>query len=142
MQLNSYKRFAPSSIIVGVAMALIIVTGLIHLVTAPDDFTEATYKGLMFVANGIAALIAAAGIYRGSRIWGWSLGLLVAGGALVMYVVSRTIGMPGLGVDEAWFEPIGVLSLLVEGAYVVLAIRVLSQNQLSLQSEPRIPATG
>lgn len=138
--MNSNKQSTISSTIVGAAIALIVVTGLIHLVTAPDDFSEAAYKGAMFVANGFAALIAAAGIYRGSKTWGWGLGLLVAGGAMVMYVVSRTIGLPGLGVDDAWFEPIGVLSLLVEGAYVVLALRVLLQGQSSQNNEPRLTA--
>jgi len=137
---NSNKQHSISSTIVGAAIALIVVTGLIHLVTAPDDFSEAAYKGTLFVVNGIAALIAAAGIYRGSKTWGWGLGLLVAGGAMVMYVVSRTIGLPGLGIDDAWFEPIGVLSLLVEGAYVVLALRVLTQNQSSQHDEPRLTA--
>jgi len=138
--MNSSKQSTISSTIIGAAIALIVVTGLIHLVTAPDDFSEAAYKGAMFVANGIAALIAAAGIYRGSKIWGWGLGLVVAGGAMVMYVVSRTIGLPGLGVDGAWFEPIGVLSLIVEGAYVVLALRVLFQNSSSQQDKPRLTA--
>jgi hypothetical protein len=138
--MNSSKQSTISSTIVGAAIALIVVTGLIHLVSAPDDFSEAAYKGAMFVANGFAALIAAAGIYRGSKTWGWGLGLLVAGGAMVMYVVSRTIGLPGLGVDDAWFEPIGVLSLLVEGAYVVLALRVFLQGQSSQNNEPRLTA--
>jgi hypothetical protein len=124
----------------GLAIAFIIVTGLIHLVTAPDEFTEATYKGLMFAANGIAAFVAAVGIYRGSKTWGWGLGLLVAGGAITMYVVSRTIGLPNLGVDDEWFEPIGVLSLIVEGAYVVLAMRVLFQNQTPEHIETRLTA--
>jgi len=140
--MNSNKQSAISSTLIGAAIALIVVTGLIHLVSAPDDFSEAAYKGAMFVANGFAALIAAAGIYRGSKTWGWGLGLLVAGGAMVMYVVSRTIGLPGLGVDDAWFEPIGVLSLIVEGAYVVLALKVLSQNNSSQQDEPRLTAAG
>jgi hypothetical protein len=136
--MNLNKHSATSALIIGSAIAFIIVTGLIHLVTAPDEFTEATYKGLMFTANGIAAFIAAVGIYRGSKTWGWGLGLLVAGGAIFMYVVSRTLGLPNLGVDDEWFEPIGVLSLIVEGAYVVLALRVLLQNQTSEHVEPRL----
>ena len=45
---------------------------------------------------------------------------LVAAGAFVGYVVSRTIGLPGLGVDDAWFEPLGVLSLVAEALFVGL----------------------
>lgn len=140
--MNTDKQPAISSTIIGAAIALIVVTGLIHLVTAPDNFDEAAYKGILFVANGIAALIAAAGIYRGSKTWGWGLGLLVAGGAIVMYVISRTIGLPGLGVDDAWFEPIGVLSLLVEGTYVVLAVKTLAQVQTQATETPRLTVSG
>lgn len=115
-------RISVPSLLTGIAIALIIVTGLIHLIEAPDNMQEAAYKGVMFFLNGGAALIAAVGIYRGSKSWGWGLGALVAGGALVMYVVSRTIGLPGLGIDDAWLEPIGLLSLIVEASFVLVAL--------------------
>ena len=105
----------------GAAITLILVTGAIHFIDAPGSFGDATYKGLLFVANGIAAIVAAIGIYRGERLWGWGLGLLVAGGALLAYVISRTVGLPGLAPD-VWLEPLGVLSLLVEVAFVVLFV--------------------
>jgi hypothetical protein len=103
----------------GAGIALILVTGAIHFIDAPSSFGDATYKGLLFLANGIAAIVAAFGIYRGERSWGWGLGVLVAGGALVGYVVSRTVGLPGLAPD-IWLEPLGILSLMVEGAFIVL----------------------
>ena len=116
----------------GAAIALILVTGAIHFIDAPGSFGDATYKGLLFVANGIAAIVAAVGIYRGERIWGWGLGVLVAGGALVAYVISRSVGLPGLAPD-IWLEPLGILSLLVEAAYVVLF--VLSRRETRLPSQ-------
>ena len=65
-------------------------------------------------------IVSAVGIYRGAW-WGWSLGFLVTGGAFVMYVVSRAFGLPGLPESEReWFDPLGVLSLIVEGLFVVL----------------------
>ena len=106
----------------GAGIALILVTGAIHFIDAPGSFGDATYKGLLFVANGIAAIIAAFGIYRGERTWGWGLGVLVAGGALVSYVISRTVGLPGLEPD-VWLEPLGILSLMVEAAFIVLFVR-------------------
>ena len=106
----------------GAGIALILVAGAIHFIDAPGSFGDATYKGLLFLANGIAAIVAAFGIYRGERSWGWGLGVLVAGGALVGYVVSRTVGLPGLAPD-IWLEPLGILSLMVEGAFIVLFAR-------------------
>lgn len=107
---------------VGAAISLIVVVGLIHLIEAPGDLQEAPYQGLLFLANFFGAIIAAIGIYRGHR-WGWGLGALVAGGALVGYVISRTVGLPGLPVEEEWLEPMGVLSLLVEGLFIGLFLR-------------------
>ena len=66
-----------SKLISWVGIALIIAVGLIHFISAPDSFDEATYKGVLFMANGVGALIAAYGIWQGKR-WGWAMGLLVA----------------------------------------------------------------
>jgi hypothetical protein len=106
----------------GAGIALILVTGAIHFIDAPGSFDDATYKGCLFLANGIGAIVAAFGIYRGERRWGWGLGALVAGGALVAYLISRTVGLPGLAPDT-WLEPLGILSLMVEAAFIVLFAR-------------------
>ena len=103
------------------AIAAILGTGLVHIVDAQDAFGDATYKGLLFIGNGVGALVAAIGIYLDQRAVGWLLGGLIAGGALLAYVASRTIGLPGLPAEpDAWLEPMGVVSLLCETLFVVL----------------------
>jgi hypothetical protein len=77
--------------LVGAGIALILVVGLIHLINSPEDLEEGSYTGALYLANFLGALAAAVGIYRGKG-WGWVLGLLIAGGAFVAYVVSRTVG--------------------------------------------------
>ncbi|MBA3944050.1 MAG: hypothetical protein H0X37_05745 [Herpetosiphonaceae bacterium] len=106
---------------------LILLTGLIHVIDAPSSFGDATYKGLLFVANALGALVSAVGIYRGSRSWGWGLGLLVAGGAFVMYIISRTVGLPGLEPD-VWLEPLGIASLIVEALFVGLTLWAMARR--------------
>jgi hypothetical protein len=111
----------PSSTLKWLAIAAILGTGLIHVVEARDAFGDATYKGLLFVANGAGALVAAIGIYRNQRALGWLLGLLIAGGAILAYVASRTIGLPGLPPEpDAWLEPMGVAAVLCETLFVIL----------------------
>ncbi|HEX4628764.1 MAG TPA: hypothetical protein VH137_08240 [Gemmatimonadales bacterium] len=106
-----------------IAITALVASGAIHLIEARDAFGDAAYKGTLFVAQGLGALVAAVGIYRDQRGWGWFLGVLVAGGALVGYVLSRTVGLPGLPPEpEAWLEPMGVASLIVEGLFVVLFV--------------------
>lgn len=103
---------------------LIIVTGIVHFVEAPEYFDDAAYMGALFVLNGIGSIAAAYGIYKNQK-WGWMLGLLIAGGSILGYIVSRTIGMPGVAVKE-WADAIGILSLAVEGLFVLLALRPLN----------------
>jgi hypothetical protein len=120
-----------SDTLVGAGISLIVIVGLIHLINSPEDLEEGSYTGLLYLANFFGALTAAIGIYRG-RSWGWSLGALVAGGAFVAYVISRTVGLPGLPVEEEWLEPLGLLSLLVEalfvGLYVMVSVRPTSDS--------------
>ena len=107
---------------------LIVVVGLIHLIEAPEYLEEATYVGVLFLINVLLAFVSAFGIYRGTR-WGWVLGVLVAGGAFVMYVVSRALGLPGLEEDVGnWLEPAGILSLIVEGLFVLLYAVTATQS--------------
>jgi len=108
---------------VGAGISLIVVVGLIHLIDAPEDLQEAPYQGLLFLANFFGALTAAIGIYQGRR-WGWSLGSLIAGGAFLGYVISRTVGLPGLPVEEEWLEPLGLLSLFVEALFIGLYLTI------------------
>jgi hypothetical protein len=104
---------------------LIVALGLIHLLEAPEELEEVTYLGLLFVANFGGAVVAAIGIYRGHK-WGWGLGALLAGGAFAGYVTSRTVGLPEMPVEE-WFEPLGVLSLLVEGLFIGLWLAIFAR---------------
>ena len=100
---------------------LILATGLIHFIEAPDGFEEAAYKGWLFCANGFGATIAAINIYRGKQSLGWILGLVIAAGSIIGYIASRTIGLPQIPAEpDAWLEPLGVASLIVEGLFIVL----------------------
>jgi uncharacterized membrane protein YfcA len=123
MSTLSIRGTTSSERLVGAGMSLIVIVGLIHLINSPGDLEEGSYAGLLYLANFVGALTAAIGIYR-ARSWGWSLGALVAMGAFVGYVISRTVGLPGLPVEEEWLEPLGVLSLLVEALFVGLYVTV------------------
>ena len=110
---------------------LILACGLMHLISAPDHLQEATYIGVLFLANCAASLISAFGIYR-DRLWGWLLGALVAGGAFIMFMVSRLVGLPayqehvGMWIGDSFGDHLGIPSLIVEAPLVVLAAIVVA----------------
>jgi len=102
-------------------IVLITIIGVIHLILMRGEYDEAHYMGMLFIVNFVGAIVAAVGIYRGS-LWGWILGLLVAGGSLVGYILSRTVGMPGMEI-ESWLDPYGMVSILLEVIFIVLLIQ-------------------
>ncbi len=110
-------------------IVLILTIGLIHGLDASDSFNEAAYKGWLFCANGVGALIAAYGIFH-KQNWGWNLGLLIAAGSFIGYVASRTVGLPQIPAEpDAWLEPLGVASLIAEGLFMAVFIERAVSNK-------------
>jgi hypothetical protein len=108
---------------------LILVIGIIHLYMFPEEYEEAHLLGYLFIANFFTAVIASIGIRRG-KTWGWVLGIIIALGSIYGYVLSRSVGMPGMDV-EAWLYPIGLLSLVLEVGFVILAFTLKPWGKLT-----------
>lgn len=120
---------APATTDTWIGAGLVTLAGLVHLVEAPEYWGEVRYIGALFVVGALGAFAAAAGILRRER-WGWQLGLVVAGGMAVAYVLSRTVGIPQFreaSLDK-FLEPFGFGSLLVEVLFVLVALRVLGRT--------------
>lgn len=83
----------------------------------------AVYPGGLFLLNAVAALALSAAVVGGSPL-AWHLGALLAGATVVLFVAVRTVGLPGFRLYD-WLVlvgplPLGPLSLVVEGAFLVL----------------------
>jgi hypothetical protein len=102
------------------SVAIIAIIGLVHLYMAPQEYGEVAYMGILFGINFVAAILAAVGIYRQNN-WAWLLGVGIALGSLIGYVLSRTVGLPGMEI-EAWLTPTGVLSLVTEVVFILLVV--------------------
>ena len=108
---------------------LLLVTSAIHLVATPDAFGDAPYKGFLFLAAGVGCMVAIYLSQYADGRWGWWLGVAVCASMFVGYILSRTVGLPGLPAEpDAWFEPTGIASFVSEFAYLVLAFVVLRGN--------------
>ena len=112
---------------------MISLVGLIHLLVTPEYYGFAAYLGLLMIANFVGSIVSAVGIYQG-RVWGWWLGVVMAGGAFLAYVESRTLGLPGLPSWEPFTEPPGLFSLLVEAIFLGVAARVLTRRRRATAS--------
>jgi len=99
---------------------LILIIGTIHLLMAPVEFEETRYVGALFGVNFLGSIFAASGILR-NRAWGWATGLLISAGALVGYILSRTVGLPGHAIEE-WFFPYGIVSIIAESLFILVIL--------------------
>jgi len=109
-----------SKLLQWLAILFIIQIGLFHIFTAQKEYNEAAYMGYLFAANFFGALLAAFGIYH-KQLWGWILGFVISIGSIVGYIWSRTLGMPSMNVEE-WFSPYGIVSMSLEGAFILLVL--------------------
>jgi hypothetical protein len=98
--------------------------GLIHLILAPEYFSEQAYIGVLFVLGAIALGAFALRLWRGDDVPSWLLGALTMAGMGVGFVLSRTVGLPGF--HEGEWELSGIVCLLLEGGFVAVAARALA----------------
>jgi hypothetical protein len=97
--------------------ALCVVVAAIHVI---DQGGLIGSKDPQYVAIGywvlevVGLLIAAPMVLTRSR-WTWFVAAGVAAGPFIGYVLSRGPGLPDYTDDKGnWFEPLGVISLVVE----------------------------
>ena len=99
---------------------------LIHVLDAHNTFVSTPYVGWLYVGLITGSLGSAAWLLRGSDSRAWATAALLSVGAIVGFVCSRTVGLPGSTDDLGnWWEPLGLASLFVEGAMATLGTAVL-----------------
>ena len=107
-----------------VAAGLLAATGVLHLVLVPEYLGEQAYIGVLFILGGLASLALAAALWTRDELATWGAAALVAAGMFAGFVLSRTTGLPGF--HESEWELSGVISLILEGGVVLLALRSLA----------------
>ena len=106
-------------------LSIILLAGIawIHYRGIPDKLGETAYLGWSYIL--LVAGCAAAGAWLLSDRWrsGYVLGLVISLGAILAYILTRSTGLPHATGDIGnWAEPAGIVSLLMEAAFVVVAV--------------------
>ncbi len=113
------------------AIAVVALAGvaLVHLLDAPGSFQDAPYKGWLYVGLILGCLGAGAALIRSSDLRAWAAAATLPLGAIVAFVISRTVGLPQ-GADDIgnWTEPLGMASLFVEGTLAGLSLMILQEG--------------
>ena len=100
--------------------------GALHLLLAPEYLGEKVYVGGLFIAGGLACLAFAARLWNHEDRLAWVAGALTASGMAAGFLLSRTVGLPGF--HPADWELSGLLSLVLEGGFVALALQALGRG--------------
>lgn len=106
----------------GLGIVGLLGVALIHTLDAVPTFAQLPYKGWLYVALIVSCIGAAVLLLvRASRV-AWAAVACLVAGAILMYVYSRTVGLPGAGDDIGnWSEPLGLAALFVEGSVLLLS---------------------
>jgi hypothetical protein len=114
---------------------------LIHVLQLPAAFAETFYLGLLFIGAIVMAVVLSVTFTLTSdeRVWAAAAGLAAL--ILLGYLLSRTSGLP-MATDDVgeWTEPLGLVSMVVEGLLVCLGAGVLASRRAAMPSSGRAPA--
>jgi len=121
-----------------VGALLILAVGAIHAYEAPTYLSLETYVGVLFIAAAVGSLVVALALLRIDDLRVWGLGALISISCFAGFVLARTTGLPA-GFKETQWSTIGVISLIVESAFVLVAI---AARGVIAPRIGRRPATG
>jgi hypothetical protein len=130
MNSNQLNKAIREGIARGVGVVGLAGVALIHLLDLPGKFSETPYMGWMYVGLMVSSVALAGALIRSGdrRIWAGTAALMVA--VLTGYTLSRTTGLPQSTDDIGnWGEPLGIASLFVEGALVLLSGTMLAARR-------------
>ena len=107
---------------------LLLTIAVIHYLDLGGKLAEVPYLGYMYIALMVGSVVAAGLLFYRPRA-GWTLGGTLALLTFIAYCLSRTTGLPNATDDIGnWGEPLGVASLVVEGAMVILSAVMLGRR--------------
>jgi len=112
---------------VGISLASI---AAIHVLDLRSKFEEVPYLGVGYLLIIVASLVLLERLFVVGSRRDFLASAALATAVLLGFIVNRTVGMPGATDDIGnWFEPLGLLSILVEGFVVWQALAAVFSSR-------------
>ncbi len=112
-------------------LGILLLAGIawIHYRGIPDKLGETAYMGWLYILLVAGCAAAGAWLLSNQVRAGYVLGSIISLGAIIFYVLTRSTGLPHATGDIGnWAEPAGVISLLLEAVFVVVAFMKLRRT--------------
>lgn len=127
--------FKSRQLLIYAASALSLVAALIHLWVMPEHFGEWWGYGLFFLIAAVAQALFAAILVKAPTETVFRIGIVGNLAIIVLWIVTRTVGVPVFGPDAGQVEEIGQLDLISKLAEVFLVVLL----GVLLRTEPKRP---
>jgi hypothetical protein len=135
--MNSSK--ATEASLRGLGACCAVANAVLHTLLIPDHLEEKFYIGVLFaVGSALMLAVALALVIMKHPLATWLTGALVSLGMIIGFLLSRTVGLPDGYHEPNWEPPYGVLSLLVEGLFVIAFLAWL-RDRAAHGTMPRLP---
>ena len=96
---------------------------VIHLLDLPGKLEETKLIASLYILLIIGCVLGIGLLLRVQSRLAWMAAAVLAAAPFICYCLSRTVGLPTLTDDIGnWTEPLGLLSLVVEGALFLFAV--------------------
>lgn len=101
----------------------------VHFLDLPGKIAETPYLGYGYILLMLGSIIAAGLLLFKRERQGWLLAGVLSLGAIVVYAINRTVGLP-MAMDDIgnWTEPLGVYSMLAEAVTLGASAWALSRK--------------
>ncbi len=127
MKNHSPDQLARDVLTRGLAIVGLLGIALIHTLDAIPTFSELPYKGWLYLGLILAAISISGVLVHGTSRGAWAAVGVLAASAIIGFVYSRTVGLPGAAGDIGnWAEPLGDAALFVEAAVLMIAAYAFS----------------
>lgn len=108
-------------------ISLLIIAAVAHVPVTVEHLKEAPYMGVLFGMFTVAALLVAGALAAGATSGRYVVAAALCTAAVAAYVATRLVAFPLLSDDVgAWSEPLGLLSVGLETAVMLLAVHQTS----------------
>jgi hypothetical protein len=107
----------------------LLAVAFVHLIDGPGSLTDELYVGALELILAAACVpLAVLLLTRPVRLFWHASGALCTA-ALLVYIASRTTGLPGSTDDIGnWFQTLGVFNVLFEAAVIAVAALVVRRR--------------